>query len=44
MSLLFDVDHQVPEVLEKINDAILQHVIDSLRQEGAAYVGKYAFN
>uniref|UniRef100_G3UV84 Trifunctional purine biosynthetic protein adenosine-3 n=1 Tax=Meleagris gallopavo TaxID=9103 RepID=G3UV84_MELGA len=30
---------QVPEVLEKINDAILQHVIDSLRQEGAAYVG-----
>uniref|UniRef100_A0A8C2T370 Trifunctional purine biosynthetic protein adenosine-3 n=1 Tax=Coturnix japonica TaxID=93934 RepID=A0A8C2T370_COTJA len=30
---------QVPEVLEKINDAILQHVIDGLRQEGAAYVG-----
>uniref|UniRef100_A0A8B9CEF2 ATP-grasp domain-containing protein n=1 Tax=Anser brachyrhynchus TaxID=132585 RepID=A0A8B9CEF2_9AVES len=31
---------QVPEVLlEKINDAILQHVVDSMRQEGAAYVG-----
>uniref|UniRef100_A0A8C0EG30 Trifunctional purine biosynthetic protein adenosine-3 n=1 Tax=Bubo bubo TaxID=30461 RepID=A0A8C0EG30_BUBBB len=31
---------QVPEVLlEKINDAILQHVVDSMRQEGTAYVG-----
>ncbi|XP_030327649.1 trifunctional purine biosynthetic protein adenosine-3-like [Strigops habroptila] len=31
---------QVPEVLlEKINDAILQHVVDSMRQEGRAYVG-----
>ncbi|NXC37685.1 PUR2 protein, partial [Penelope pileata] len=31
---------QVPEaLLEKINDAVLQHVVDSLRQEGAAYVG-----
>nr|XP_025964297.1 trifunctional purine biosynthetic protein adenosine-3-like isoform X2 [Dromaius novaehollandiae] len=31
---------QVPEVLlEKISDAILQHVIDSMRQEGTAYVG-----
>ncbi|NXL94829.1 PUR2 protein, partial [Alectura lathami] len=31
---------QVPEVLlEKINDAVLQHVVDSMRQEGAAYVG-----
>uniref|UniRef100_A0A669QUY9 Trifunctional purine biosynthetic protein adenosine-3 n=1 Tax=Phasianus colchicus TaxID=9054 RepID=A0A669QUY9_PHACC len=32
----------VPQVQHsslKINDAILQHVIDSLRQEGAAYVG-----
>ena len=37
----FDVDHQVPEVLlEKIKDAILQHVVDSMRQEGTAYVGK----
>uniref|UniRef100_A0A663E897 Trifunctional purine biosynthetic protein adenosine-3 n=1 Tax=Aquila chrysaetos chrysaetos TaxID=223781 RepID=A0A663E897_AQUCH len=31
---------QVPEVLlEKINDAVLQHVVDSMRQEGTAYVG-----
>ncbi|NWW93164.1 PUR2 protein, partial [Rhynochetos jubatus] len=31
---------QVPEVLlEKINDAILQRVVDSMRQEGTAYVG-----
>ncbi|XP_030325451.1 trifunctional purine biosynthetic protein adenosine-3-like [Calypte anna] len=31
---------QVPDVLlEKINDAILQHVVDSMRQEGTAYVG-----
>ncbi|XP_035752316.1 trifunctional purine biosynthetic protein adenosine-3-like [Egretta garzetta] len=31
---------QVPEVLlEKINDAILQHVVDSMRQEGTTYVG-----
>ncbi|KFP42020.1 Trifunctional purine biosynthetic protein adenosine-3, partial [Chlamydotis macqueenii] len=31
---------QVPEVLlEKINDAVLQHVVDSMRQEGTAFVG-----
>uniref|UniRef100_A0A8B9J1N3 ATP-grasp domain-containing protein n=1 Tax=Amazona collaria TaxID=241587 RepID=A0A8B9J1N3_9PSIT len=31
---------QVPEVLlEKINDTVLQHVVDSMRQEGTAYVG-----
>ncbi|XP_077637840.1 trifunctional purine biosynthetic protein adenosine-3 [Lonchura striata] len=31
---------QVPEaLLEQIRNAILQHVVDSLRQEGAAYVG-----
>ncbi|NXC10092.1 PUR2 protein, partial [Orthonyx spaldingii] len=31
---------QVPEaLLEQIRDAILQHVVDSMRQEGAAYVG-----
>ncbi|XP_025896152.1 trifunctional purine biosynthetic protein adenosine-3-like [Nothoprocta perdicaria] len=31
---------QVSEVLlEKISDAVLQHVIDSMREEGAAYVG-----
>ncbi|PKU40758.1 trifunctional purine biosynthetic protein adenosine-3-like [Limosa lapponica baueri] len=31
---------QVPEVLlEKINAAVLQHVVDSMRQEGTAYVG-----
>ncbi|XP_058275235.1 trifunctional purine biosynthetic protein adenosine-3-like [Hirundo rustica] len=31
---------QVPEaLLEQIRGAILQHVVDSLRQEGAAYVG-----
>ncbi|NWR02428.1 PUR2 protein, partial [Paradoxornis webbianus] len=31
---------QVPEaLLEQIRVAILQHVVDSLRQEGAAYVG-----
>ncbi|XP_053827825.1 trifunctional purine biosynthetic protein adenosine-3-like isoform X1 [Vidua macroura] len=31
---------QVPEaLLEQIRSAILQHVVDSLRQEGAAYVG-----
>ncbi|NWY01585.1 PUR2 protein, partial [Nothoprocta ornata] len=33
----------VPQVsavlLEKISDAVLQHVIDSMREEGAAYVG-----
>uniref|UniRef100_A0A8C3D7P3 Trifunctional purine biosynthetic protein adenosine-3 n=1 Tax=Corvus moneduloides TaxID=1196302 RepID=A0A8C3D7P3_CORMO len=31
---------QVPEaLLEQIRGAILQHVVDSMRQEGAAYVG-----
>uniref|UniRef100_A0A8C5IJN0 phosphoribosylformylglycinamidine cyclo-ligase n=1 Tax=Junco hyemalis TaxID=40217 RepID=A0A8C5IJN0_JUNHY len=31
---------QVPEaLLEQIRGAILQHIVDSLRQEGAAYVG-----
>uniref|UniRef100_A0A8C2Y7U3 Trifunctional purine biosynthetic protein adenosine-3 n=1 Tax=Coturnix japonica TaxID=93934 RepID=A0A8C2Y7U3_COTJA len=30
---------QVQHSFLKINDAILQHVIDGLRQEGAAYVG-----
>uniref|UniRef100_A0A8C3R9U2 ATP-grasp domain-containing protein n=1 Tax=Cyanoderma ruficeps TaxID=181631 RepID=A0A8C3R9U2_9PASS len=31
---------QVPEaLLEHIRDTILQHIVDSLRQEGAAYVG-----
>ncbi|NWS81861.1 PUR2 protein, partial [Toxostoma redivivum] len=31
---------QVPEaLLEQIRAAILQHIVDSLRQEGAAYVG-----
>ncbi|NWW03543.1 PUR2 protein, partial [Oreocharis arfaki] len=31
---------QVPgALLEQIRDAILQHVVDSMRQEGAAYVG-----
>ncbi|NWI01728.1 PUR2 protein, partial [Tichodroma muraria] len=31
---------QVPEaLLEQIRGAVLQHIVDSLRQEGAAYVG-----
>ncbi|NWW65183.1 PUR2 protein, partial [Ifrita kowaldi] len=31
---------QVPEaLLEQIRDAILQHIVDSMRREGAAYVG-----
>ncbi|NXP92682.1 PUR2 protein, partial [Passerina amoena] len=31
---------QVPEaLLEEIRGAVLQHIVDSLRQEGAAYVG-----